>query len=461
LRITLYEEIDTQLYAKALRFANALDNIYRENTAVVDKDFISDVEELITTGDVFDSGISENLMKLRSQNVDRPGFWEKYIDFLNEKGESIIKPADLPPPLFMLPEVKIEQIKTGIPVYTNATINNIKVRTISYPYFSRKPDFYIIQTAASLRQTTHILRNRLLHILISISVILIASILISKNFTSKILRPVFEISKTAGNISEDNLSARVEGTYVDKEMRALVETFNSMIARLEQSFKVISDFSSQVAHELKTPLTIIRGESDIALRRERSTDEYKETIMNIVEESNRMLKIIEDILLLTKLNFPNMAFKFERINLIELLKDMYEQLVVLASNKKVAVKLNINDDPIYLNGHSNHIRRMFLNLIDNSIKYSGVNGRIDIGVSLSDNNVLVSISDTGTGIPEEDLPFIFDRFYRANTIRDKVEEGTGLGLSIVKSIIDIHGGSVSVKSEVGTGTTFSIKLPIA
>jgi heavy metal sensor kinase len=459
LRVTLYEELDSELFSNAQSYEKALDLIYGKNESMSKQDFISKAEAMLLTGDSTGPGKRENLRRQRSQKDDKPIFGENYVDFLNEKGESLLAPAYLKTPLFTLTDEKIEHLKTGAPLYGSTEIDNVKVRAVSYPYFLQKTDFYIIQAAASLKPVTHILRNRVLHILASASVILFVSGLISKNFANKILRPVFEISKTAGDISEENLSARVEGIHNDKEMKILVDTFNSMIARLENSFKVISDFSSQVAHELKTPLTIIRGESDIALRRERHPDEYRKTIMTIVEESNRMLKIIDDILLLTKLNFPNKALNFERLNLVELLKDMHEQLVILASRKETNVTLITIDDSIYINGNKNHLRRMFLNLIDNAIKYSGTNGKIDVVVSLSDNSAAVSISDTGSGIPAEDLPHIFDRFYRVTKGAGGDEEGTGLGLSIVKSIIDIHGGSVGVKSEVGTGTTFTLMLP--
>ena len=233
-----------------------------------------------------------------------------------------------------------------------------------------------------------------------------------------------------------------------------------MISRLEGSFKYIAEFSSHVAHELKTPLAIIKGETEVAMRKERNIEEYKILNRANLEEVERMLKIINDLLLLTSLDYRPEVFKFERFDLVEFLKDIYEQSKVLASQKDIAVILDMPDDGGHINGDKFHLRRLFFNLIDNAIKFTPKNGKIDIILKKKDKKAMISISDTGIGMPDECLPKIFNRFYRVDRMDKNIEHGSGLGLNIVQSIVKMHHGAIQATSHLNKGSTFIVTIPL-
>ncbi|UCB45508.1 MAG: GHKL domain-containing protein [Spirochaetota bacterium] len=457
LYVTLYDEIDDELYAKAKEIAKALDT-YRERT--IAEDFTSTVKKVIVFKDFPDPDDIEPYQLQWLQKVDSLNLKENYIDFLNANGKSLVKSNNLKNSLLFLNTNTIEGIKDGAPYYKRTKLNNKNIRVVSFPYRFENNSFYIIQVGTSLRPTIYLLKNRLIHILISIPIILLISSLLGKMFVTKLLKPVYEITKTANMITNENLSSRVNRDRIDEEMQYLVDAFNKMISRLESSFKYISEFSSQVAHELKTPLTIIKGESDITLRKERGREEYIKTIKLVMEETERMLKVIENLLLLTRLDFPLNAFNFEQVNLIELLKEIYEKSKILALHKDITVDMTVGLDKLLINGDKLHLRRLFLNLIDNSIKFTDYNGKIHITAAVEDKRAIITITDTGVGIVEEDLPKIFDRFFHIDRTGKLKEPSTGLGLSIVKSITDIHNGQIDVKSKSGEGTTFTILLPV-
>lgn len=458
LYITLYDEIDDELYKKAKEVANAID-MYRDGIRTGSEDFISSVKKVIVLEDFPDPDRIGSYQLQWLQKVDLLNLKEDYIDFLNEKGESLVKSKNLKGSIIYLNSNMIEDIKEATPVYKSTKLYNKNIRAISIPYSDKNDTFYIIQVGTSLRPAIHLLKNRLIHILMSIPIILLISSLFGKMFVARLLKPVYEITKTASKITNENLSARVNGDRIDEEMKYLVDAFNKMISRLEISFKYISEFSSQVAHELKTPLTIIKGESDITLRRERDREEYIITIRLIMEETERMLRVIENLLLLTRLDFPSKAFSFEQLNLSELLKEIYEQAKILAFRKDITVDIDIKQDKLIIDGDKLHLRRLFLNLIDNAIKFTDQKGKILIAATAEDKKAIIEISDTGVGILEEDLSKIFNRFFHIDRTGKNNEPSTGLGLSIVKSIIDIHNGNIDVKSKPGEGTTFIISLP--
>jgi two-component system, OmpR family, heavy metal sensor histidine kinase CusS len=244
-------------------------------------------------------------------------------------------------------------------------------------------------------------------------------------------------------------------------MRTLVAAFNDMITRLETSFKHIAEFSSQVAHELKTPIAIMRGEIELALRKERSVDEYKRVLKVSLGEMKRLLKTVEDLLLLAKLDYRPEIFKFENFNALKFFEEISEQTKILASDKDINVSMTIPKGEIIIKGDKLHLRRLFYNILHNATKFTSIGGNIDIVVKVQDNNLLTTISDTGVGILQEDLQKIFDRFFHVEKSDQSSEPGNGLGLNIALSIAKIHQGKIDVKSQPDKGTTFIITLPLS
>jgi signal transduction histidine kinase len=230
---------------------------------------------------------------------------------------------------------------------------------------------------------------------------------------------------------------------------------------LEESFIYVEEFSSYVAHELRTPLAIIKGETEVALQTNCTHEECISVMNSNLQEVERMLKTIDHLLLLADINYRMQAVNFERIELSGFLKDIHEKTTVLAAVKQIAVNLEIPKEKIELMANRNELRRLFFNLIDNAIKFTPNGGRINIGVKQQKNKVNISITDTGIGIAQVDIPKIFNKFFRAANEETSKQMGSGLGLGITQSIARMHQGRIIVTSELTKGSTFTVILPIA
>lgn len=460
LHYTLYGELDDELRIKAQEIASTIDS-YADALDRNQQSFNFAVKRAITLeGEYPDKDKIIDLEHQWLQKIDKFDLKEDYINFLNVKGNLLVKSNNLQGALPSLTLKEMAKLREGEAVFKSIKFEKRNLRIISVPFPYGDNEQYIIQIATSLKPVIHLLKIRLMHIAISIPIVLLLASFLGRLFASRILRPVLEITKTASKITYEDLSARVKAENVDEEMKYLVEAFNDMISRLEQSFKYIADFSSQVAHDLKTPLAIIRGESDVALRKKRSPEEYKRVIKVNLEEAGRMLRVIDDLLLLTKLDYRPEFFKFEQLDMIEFLWEISEQSKILAAPKEIIVNTNLPEGKMVINADRLHLRRLFFNLIDNAIKFTLREGKIDIDAKRENNKVIVSISDTGIGIAEEDMPKIFDKFFHIDRINSHAETGTGLGLSIAQSIAKIHQGIIQAKSTLGKGSVFTVTLPL-
>lgn len=461
LRYTLYEQLDKTLDLKAKAVTSTI-NTYFDIFGHKPQSFLVAVNRVINLeGKVPGQNNIQHIESEWLKNVDKLDLKEDYINFLSLERKPIISSRNFPAGLLEVFS-SAEPLPEKEPEFSNIEFNGIHVRVMSVPFYYEGRKQYVLQIGTSTRPIIDILRSRVLFNSVSIPVILLLTSFLGRFFTKRILRPVLEITRMARQTTHEDLSRRVKAGHIDEEMRYLVDAFNGMISRLEQSFMHIADFSSHVAHELKTPLTIIRGESEIALMKERSSEEYRRAIEVSLEEVTRMLKIIEDLLLLTRIEYQPEIFKFEHFDLRNFLEEVYAQTVVLARKKNIATNIYLLPGATIIKADRLHLRRLFLNLIHNAIKFTPENGRISIEARCGkDANVEISVSDTGVGISEKDLPKIFDRFYHTESSSIDAEPGSGLGLSIAHSIAQVHNGSIQVKSHVGSGTCFTVTLPVA
>ena len=274
---------------------------------------------------------------------------------------------------------------------------------------------------------------------------------------SKALKPISMITKTAKDIEKGDLSRRIQGIESKDEVGTLVETFNSMLEHLETSFKREKQFASDASHELRTPIAIIMNTSQQLIESEKNIgSNISDECMAILQESIHMEKIISQLLTLTRGYEGKYKLNAEIIEIGEIIFGVIDQLEDYAKKYQVNVTFS-NPNNIYLNADQTMLTQLFLNLIQNAIKYSITGGCVSIEIHEMEDTIITKITDNGIGIAPEDLPHIFDRFYRADKARDRT--GTGLGLSIVKWIVDIHHGEIEVSSKLGEGTVFSLIFP--
>ena len=258
-------------------------------------------------------------------------------------------------------------------------------------------------------------------------------------------------------ISSKNLENRITINQGKDEISELAITFNELLDRLNKAFKRERQFIGDVAHELKTPLSTLKSSFEVTLQKERSNEEYKRIIKGSINETDRLTKTLKDVLDLAWTEVPNESQK-ELFDLSEMMNEMIEIGQKLALKKQIKINFSIASN-IKLDGFRDRLGRAILNIIDNAIKYTPNQGRINISLLKEKNNALITIKDNGQGIEESELNQIFDRFYRGSKT-NKIF-GAGLGLAIAKATIEIHRGAIQVKSRLNSGSIFTIALPLS
>jgi len=276
----------------------------------------------------------------------------------------------------------------------------------------------------------------------------------------QIFGPIHRMAVKMRIISGGDLTQRIRYRGPANEMGELANTFDSMLDRLQAAFDREKRFTADVAHELRTPLTALKGRIEVALRQTRSQGEYKDTLQELQKEVDRLARLNEDLLFLTRLGQGRLQPQFSEIDLSSLLEAIGEQMRPLAQLKNVELVETIPAD-MNIKGDPDYLIRVFLNLVDNAIKYTPSGGNVTIEAQGESDKVRVSIGDTGPGIPAEHIPLLFDRFYRVEYDRSRTQGGVGLGLSITYELARAHGGNIEVQSELGKGTTFTTILPIS
>ena len=275
----------------------------------------------------------------------------------------------------------------------------------------------------------------------------------------KSLEPVERITLLAEEISVEKLNKRLNLALPDDELGHLASTFDGMLERLEESVKKQRQFTSDAAHELRTPLAAIRSIVDVTLHRDRSSEEYVSALSRIQREIERLSGLIDDLLIITRLENTLPKREFAVFSVSALIWEVLETMMVLAKEKNIEIETDLQEN-VEIAGDRKHLSRAVFNLVDNAIKYTPENGKIRIAARLSESNerIEIIVEDNGIGIQLEDMERIFDRFYRVDRARSQTR-GTGLGLSIAKEIVKAHGGVISVKSSPGKGSTFKVSLP--
>jgi len=275
---------------------------------------------------------------------------------------------------------------------------------------------------------------------------------------TRAIRPIHDISSAAARIATGDLSHRINTDKTDNELGQLAAVLNSTFARLESSFERQRQFTADASHELRTPVAVILSQTQATLARERNPAEYRETLEACQRAAQRMRSLIESLLVLARLDAGQENAKRERVELSEVARDCVELLRPLANERRVMIHCELAAAECH--GDSQQLAQVITNLVTNAILHNKHGGEARITTRRDPDNVIVTVADNGPGIPAEDLPRLFERFYRADKSRTGATGGTGLGLAISKAIIEAHGGSIEVTSMVGNGTTFSVRLPI-
>jgi heavy metal sensor kinase len=318
---------------------------------------------------------------------------------------------------------------------------------------------YRVLVATPMDATEATLRRVRMLLLWSTPLVLLLASLGGYWISRRALAPVDEITRAARLIGIQSLSQRLIVPATGDEIQRLSETWNEMLVRLEAAVKRLSQFTADASHELRTPIALIRTTAELTLRRERSPETYREALSQVVLESERTTRLVEDLLLLARADAGLPSIPLERLELTPLVRDVCLQGQVLAEARQLQISTEIPDEPVYVEANDPALRRMLLLLVDNALKYTPSGGRITLSVDRGPGGATVAVRDTGIGIPETALPHVFERFYRVDESRNRDAGGTGLGLSIAKWIAERHHASLEAESVVGKGSVFRIRFP--
>jgi len=274
------------------------------------------------------------------------------------------------------------------------------------------------------------------------------------------LAPVDQITQAAQDINSNNLAKRLDVPQSGDELQRLSQTLNSMLERLEASFKRITQFTADASHELRTPLALMRTTTEVSLRTSQTVVDYREAQQEVLAELEKTSSLVEKLMLLARADAGVETLEHTPLNLAESLRDACKDGKVLAAAKQLTFTEDIESQELFVEGDSYALHRLFLILIDNAVKYTPSGGSITVGLKRSGGSAVAEFRDTGIGISADDLPSIFERFYRADKARSREFGGVGLGLSIARWVAEAHRGSIEVQSTPGTGSAFSVRLPL-
>jgi signal transduction histidine kinase len=280
---------------------------------------------------------------------------------------------------------------------------------------------------------------------------------------NRLLRPIQSIIQTTQAITATDLSQRIHYQGVMDEIGELAMTVDQMLERLQSTFEREQRFTAAAAHELRTPLTAMKVRLDVSCSRRRSVEDYEHVLCDLEQEVGRLIRLSNGLLLLAKLDQGQLPLLFQTVDLSILLDVLIEQIQPLANTQSIQLTHQLQPT-LWVQGEADHLTSLFLNLLDNAIKYTPEQGLVRVlacHASPLKSHVQVSVSNTGPGIPADDIPHIFERFYRVESARSQTKTGAGLGLAIAHEIVRLHGGTLTAQSELDHETVFTVTLPIA
>ena len=333
------------------------------------------------------------------------------------------------------------------------------LRIYTTPVFENEKVAYIAQVASPLVSIETALNNLKVALFILFPITVLATGIVGAFLAKVTLRPVDNMIETIHQIRAENMKLRIKVSPTRDEIQKLAETFNDMLGRLERAFTSQRQLFEDLSHELKTPLTILRGEFETILKKIRSHEEYEAILKSGLEEINKITGLAENLLLLARFDAKAVFPERKILDLNLLMQGVINSVKRLAESKEIAISFNCEEERLLIDGEEDHLKTIFLNIIDNGIKYTPQKGSVEVTSGREGSLAKVSVHDTGIGIPKDEIAHIFDRFYQVDKSRHR--GGFGLGLSIAKSVVEAHNGTIEAESQSSEGATFTVRLPLA
>jgi len=417
----------------------------------VDKILIDETHELID--DITEHKDYRDGFRLFEDDISRRKYYQFEFRVLTRAGETLYQSQRA----FKLPFPEVQKARD----FSTFRLEGKRYRYRLYQRNVSIPGLQdmIIQIATEARLDHELLDRFLDNILWALPVILCLSICCGLLAARQPRRIIKDIAVIAETITSENLQERLPVPSARDEVRALTETINSMIERLEKSFTEIRQFTADVSHELRNPLFALKGTMEVALSRQRDPGEYRETISECLEKINFLIKMVNDLFLISRFEHKKITLELTYLNLAETIRDIFDFFSPMAQERNLAFKID-RSDRVVVQADKTRILQLISNLLDNAIKFTPGNGTITLTLTREKSGARLEVCDTGIGIPEDEMPYIFNRFYQVDAARSGTDRGTGLGLQICKRIADAHGWDLSAKrNNNGHGVTFTLMVP--
>ncbi len=337
----------------------------------------------------------------------------------------------------------------------NARKEETKVRSLQRQFTFRQEAFDL-EISAPVTEAEHTLDLLRLLLWSAIPVVIAIACIGGAWLSGRAMKPVNDIAAAALTISIENLAERLPVPPTGDELARLTEVLNTMFARLESAVKTLSQFVADASHELRTPLAVIRTTAELALRRARTPESYRDSLQEVAAEAERMTRLVEELLVLARSDAATAEMPLGAVDVREVLTEICDEMRSLAEMRQIRINTLYGDGAAIVAGNRPALHRLFLVLLDNALKFSLPGGEVILRVESGESRVAVSVEDFGAGISESDLPHIFERFYRVD--RARTGGGHGLGLSLAKSIARVHGASIEVHSTEGAGSRFQVNF---
>lgn len=389
-----------------------------------------------------------------------PEFYDKFFRLVDPQGHGAVGSTHVRDRPIPLSEPARRNAARGAPTFETLQLGAREpVRLLTMPIMRDGQLVQLVQVGISLHRARQTLARYLETLLALIPLGLGLAIAGGAVIARAALGPVGEMSRSARRITAEDLSERVPTRGTSDELDHLAGTLNAMLARLEGAFGQMRRFAADVAHELRTPLTALKGGIEVALRAERPAEEYRRVLQSSLEEVERLIRLAEDLLLLSRTS-AGVDGARKPVDLEPVVLDVLDVGTQLAHGTGVAVRLTASA-PAIVRGDAGDLYRAILNLVENAVKYTGEGGHVDVSLASTEGWAVLAVQDTGPGIDPADAERVFQPFVRLDRARARATGGAGLGLSIARSIVLAHGGTLSLDSAPGAGSRFTVRLPLA
>ena len=392
-----------------------------------------------------------------------PELMKVFVQILSVKAERLVATKSMPF-IAPIPKSDLEDVVAGDDSFNSlggvfTGEKKARFRAYTRPAIEDGKVVYLIQTAAPIELISIASGNLMVILFILLPLTIILAGLPGVMLVGLTLKPVDSMINTLKHITAENLKLKIHIPDTKDEVKRLADTFNDMIERLDRSFSSQQNFIKDISYELKAPLFILRGEIAAVLNKPSSEKEYGAILYKGLEELDKFSDTVESLIILARFDNSQMPIEIKKVNLTSVIEEVLKAAKTVAARKDIVIS-SFLQDVIILDGDEERLSKLFANLIDNAIKHTHRNGKVVVAAHKEKDSANITVSDTGIGIPEDELSYIFDRFYQVNKSRN-AKGGFGLGLSIARSIAESHKGRIVVESKTGEGSTFTVVLPIS